>query len=290
MALFDTRQTFGANWSVGIQTSGGNNIINTTLDSVQPRTFTPVNPFDTIELIYLANAIYGQAVLSVDGGVTPLGAVINQATGGSIRVKTTRTVPRGNYTVDFRRSGTGAASINAVCIRTYDSTQRSVDILNVSRGGTTTLLESENSAYYHPLSVNADSNMYAPDLVIICLDINNWINNYAAGTYDLATTTTHSFQLQKMIDAFRPTADVILMTGAPSAAARATLAIQAGITRATRVIAAANNVPLIDINAAFGSYLAAQSAYYTTADDAHPSALGYAAMADIVAASPELIF
>jgi lysophospholipase L1-like esterase len=284
LAAHDTRQTFGANWSLGIQTSGGNNIINDVNNSVQPRTFTPARPFDTIELQYLANPVYGLARLSIDGGTTTLGAQIDQSTSTSM-VKITRTVPLGNYTVDFRRvAGSGAATINATCIRTYNSAVKTVDILNAGAGGTTTLIESDDSQYYTPLTVNSGSGTYEPDLVVICLDINNWIAGYAAGTYDLSTTTTHGFQLQKMIDAFRATADVVVMTGAPSGVSVATTNAQRLILQSTRVIASANNVPLIDTAALWGSQVAGAAAgYYATGDVTHPGSAGYAAIASRVA-------
>jgi lysophospholipase L1-like esterase len=287
MAAHDTRQTFGLDWSLGISTTGGNNIINTVLNSVQPRTFTPSAPFDTIELQYLANAVYGTAILSVDG-VTPLGAPINQATGGSVRVKTTRTVPLGNYTVSFRRDGaTGAASINATCIRTYNSNVRTVDLLNVSVGGATPLTQSGTGSYFSPLAYNADPNMYAPDLVIICLDINNWIAGYAAGTYDAVTATTHNFQIQAIMNAFLPTADVILMTGAPSDVSRATFANQLATAQGTCVLAAANNVPLVDVYRGWGSWLRGNAAgYFATGDTVHPGAAGYANIASLTSTVP----
>jgi lysophospholipase L1-like esterase len=278
----DFRQTLAAHWlASGNTTAGGAMYTNSVAGSLQPRTFTPAQAFDTIELVYLDVTSYGKAILSIDGGATALGAVIDMGTTAGSVQKVTRTVPLGNYTVTLRRSAaTGAdGDLNSVYIRTYNSAVKCVEILNSSVGGTNALAQSDDSTFFAPLSVNVSSQL-APDLVIICLDINDWIAGLAPGTYDLVTAATHRAYLQKIITKFLPTTDVVLMTGAPSDVSRATLANQLATLRSTRVLAEENNIPLIDISAQWGPFLFAQAAgFYATGDTVHPGAVGYADIA-----------
>jgi lysophospholipase L1-like esterase len=129
-------------------------------------------------------------------------------------------------------------------------------------------------------------NVVAPDLTLICLDINDWVTDIAPGTYDLATAATHAEQLRKIVTAARVTGDVILMTGAPSKITAKTRDAQDAILQATRQVASICGVPLIDVHAAWGTQETAVAAelYLPGNDDYHPGAAGYEDIAKKVAA------
>lgn len=283
----DPRLSLGANWTLGaFYTLGGGVVSNATAGSQTLYSFTPTEVFDTIEVTYVTNPAYGKFAIAVDGGAA-IGAAVDCSPALSV-LQTTRTCTRGTHRVDiFRSAATGAdGTIAIVSVRVWDSTTRTVDILNASVGGATTALQSDTSAVYKPLSVGP---IYSPDLTIIALDINDWIGGVTPGTYDLATTTTHSFQLQKIITAYKATGDVVLMTGAPSNTGSYTQAAQDLILTATRNLAAVNNIPLIDISAEWGNYAAGLAAgYYSPTNDAvHPGATGHTDIAARVASLAE---
>lgn len=286
LSTYDPRVSLGANWTLGaFYTFGGGVVNNATAGSQTVYSFTPAEVFDTIEVTYITNTGYGQFSIAVDGGAA-IGAAVN-CNAALAAAQTTRTTTRGTHRVDiFRSAPTGAdGALPIVSVRVWDSTRRTVDILNASVNGTTTTLQSATASAFSALNVGP---VYAPDLTIICLDINDWANSVAPGMYDLVTTTTHSFQLQKIITAYRATGDVVLMTGAPSATGTFSQAVQDGIYTATRNLAAVNNIPLIDIDAEWGRYVAAAAAgYYTPWNDVtHPGPNGHANIAARVMALP----
>lgn len=281
----DTRRLMVAPWAFSVVALGGKGLSNNTAGSQTPLRFIPVEPFDTIKVTYLRNTSYGKFSISVDGGAAE-GAVVDTA--GAIAVlTTTRTVALGTHYVDIARSApTGAdGALLIFKVEVWNSATKCVQIFNASVGSSTTLKQSANTNVYDPLAMAVSD---PADLVIICLDINNWHGNYASGIYDLVTATTHSFQLQKMIDALRPVSDIILMTGAPSAVGTVPRAYQDSILKATRHLASVNNLPLVDISGDWGDYIqATASGYYLPiGDSVHPGDPGYIDIAARVAALP----
>lgn len=286
LAAHDTRRSFGANWTAGaFYTIGGGVISNTTAGSQTLASFAPgvaSEPFDTIIVTAIANAAYGKFSIAINGGASL--QVVDLSTGGSIVKRVTQAVPLGNHRVDiFRSAPTGAdGQINVVSIETLNSTKPGIDILNNGVGGATSLLQSGSSSYFMPLAVLPN---YAPDLVLINLDINDWITGVTPGLYDLVTTTTHFAQVQKIITAAKATADVILMTGNPSLPASYSAATQNLILAPTRELAALNNAPLVDLNAEWGDYATAlaNGLMAPNNDAVHPGRPGYLDIANRVA-------
>ncbi len=288
VAGHDTRRSFGAGWvfNASFQAVGNNCPTNVTAGDQSVMSFTPSAPFDTIEVVYVTNPAYGKWVIAVDGGA-PLGAVIDSSPALSV-LTATRTCELGLHRVDiYRSAATGAdGSIPIVSIRTYNSASRTIDILNASAGGTTTALQSDDSAVYKAAPILQS---YAPDLAIVCLDINDWIGGVTAGTYDLTTTATHAYQVAKLIRKLQTTGDVILMTGAPSKISSYARAVQDAILQATRQVAAITGCKLVDVSALWGEYEAAKLRGFYGADTVHPVSAGYANIAKLTMAYGALL-
>ena len=283
----DPRLSLGTNWLCNsLYAYGGFTVVNSTAGSQTLYSFTPAETFDTIEVTYVTHPLpYGKFVISVDGGAA-IGAVVDCNATLSVQ-QTTRTCARGTHRIDIARSAPSGADgpISIISVRAWDSTIKTVDFLNASVGGTTTTLQSDTTAAYKALSVGP---IYAPDLTIICLDINDWATGVVSGLYDQVTTTTHSYQLQKIITAYRATGDVILMTGCPSLTSSYSQAVQDGILYATRELAVLNGIPLVDSYAALGNYATALAAgYYAPGGDSvHPGITGHVEIAARVASVP----
>ena len=109
--------------------------------------------------------------------------------------------------------------------------------------------------------------LFAPDLTVINLTINEWLN---AGTVD-----AWKIHMQQIIDVAKTTGDVILMAGVPSKINQAALAYQSSFAAAAGELAAANGLPFLDVFGRFGSQESIPSLY---TDDIHPNGAGYADM------------
>lgn len=298
LAAHDTRRSFGAGWVLAsFFTLGGQAPFNNTAGDQTVLGFTPSAEFDTITILSYGNGTYGKFAVNIDGGAALTNLSINGGAANQSQVNlasygaavvVTAAVPKGTHTIGIYRSAASGSDggLPIIGVLTSLSTARTVDIINCGAGGSTTTSMSANSSLFMPLAQLA--NQIAPDLTVICLDINDWIAGLAAGTFDLATTTTHSFQLQKIITAAKASGDVILMTGCPSAVGTATLAAQNLILTATRNLAVLNNIPLVDISAAWGSHVQglADGWYAPNNDTVHPGLVGYGDIAARVAAMP----
>jgi lysophospholipase L1-like esterase len=283
LVAHDTRRAIGANWTLGAFITFGGNVLSNANATTTLASFTPAAAFDTIIVTTINNAGYGVMSVAIDGGATLQD--INLATGGSVVTRTTMSVPRGTHRIDlFRAIADGASirNINCVSIETTDSTKRTVDIINASVGGITCAITANTTAYFNSLSVFPN---YNPDLTIICIGINDWVAGTAAGTYDLVTAGTVAVNTQKIIDSARLSGDVILMTPVPSKVSSYTQAAQNLILAAIRTTGALSNVPIVDLYANWGNYVAGTTAgyYLPNIDAVHPGAAGYTDMASRVA-------
>lgn len=278
LSSVDPRRAYGANWLFGaISSLGGKCAYNITAGSQTAMSFTPTSSFDTITVCYLRNTGYGSFSIAVDGGAAL--TTVNAA-GAAGLIEVTVTCPVGARRIDIYRSApTGAdGGIVIQWVRTSLSTVRCVEILNAGVNSTGTAAQSDSSFNYTPIGA---VQVLAPDLTIICLDINDWSTALASGLYDNATAATHNLQLQKIITNAEITGDVILMTGAPSRISTYTRAQQDPTLYVTRLLAQINSCPLVDVSAEWGDWVAASAAgyYLPSGSDIHPGAAGYANIA-----------
>jgi lysophospholipase L1-like esterase len=239
--------------------------------------FTPTSAFNTITVCYLRNTGYGKFSIAVDGG-TAITTI--DAAGAVALIEVTVTCPVGSQRIDIYRSApTGAdGGIVIQWVRTSLSTARCVEILNAGVNSTSTSAQSDSAFNYSSIGA---VQLLAPDLTIICLDINDWATALAPGLYDNATAATHNLQLQKIITNAEISGDVILMTGVPSRISSYTRAQQDPTLFVTRLLAKLNGCPLVDVSAEWGDYVAGAAAgyYLPSGDPLHPGAAGYANIA-----------
>jgi hypothetical protein len=278
VTIVDPRRNYGANWLIGaIASLGGKCAYHLLAGNQSPMSFTPMAPFDTVTVGYFRNPGYGKFSIAVDNGAAL--AVVDSA-GTAAFLEVTVSCPGNSQKIDVYRSApTGADGAIAIqWIRTSLSSKRCIEILNCSVNSTSTALQSDSSFVYSAIGA---TQVLAPDLTIICLDINDWSVPLSSGIYDNATIATHNLQYQKIISNAQISGDVILVTGAPSKISAYSKAQQDQILYVTRLLSNINNCQLVDVSAEWGDWVAgAANGYYSPSNDSiHPGPLGYANIA-----------
>lgn len=114
----------------------------------------------------------------------------------------------------------------------------------------------------------------APDLTIICLGANDFTTQTALATYN-----TH---LTNLITNAKTTGDVLVMIW-PQQSASGTIT-QAQYVAEAKAVAAANSVPVFDLQDRWGSYSTA-SGLALMSDGTHPNGLGHYEIADAIFAA-----
>jgi lysophospholipase L1-like esterase len=271
---YDPRVTLGANWGQDV-TSFGGFMFKYTTGAANNMTFTPVASFDTIIVYYVIGTGRGTFTWNVDGG-SSLGTV-NCATGTNGAVATaTATVSAGTHTINLIPGNNGNITIAGMI--TYLSTTPAVDVIQSGIGGATS---ATYAATTFPYSSASMLNFLAPDLTIL---FNN-VNDYGVPT-PISTFMTNT---QTLITQAQLTGDIILGTEAPSNTTNSTNGIADNYTTALKQLAITNNCPLLDLRSRWVSYAVTNPIMaYAAGDPAHPTAVGYADWAAMVATATSL--
>jgi len=256
---YDSRWTIGANWTL---TSLGTNYVRQfTFNNATPAnlTFTPAQSCDTYEVYYVSNPAYGTVTIA-STGASP--STINMAAAVAIR-KATITVTAGQPLIITPPIST---AVNVLGIIGYTAATKEVSVLNFGLGGARSAALSDRTQVY--------SNSYlmdtiAPDLAIVMLGINDWLNSVSSSTY--------SANIQSILTQFAAiSCDCVLMTPIPSAISNVALATQQEFRTAVLTLAASNGVPVVDH---FGQWLSYETTqplgYYQASQTVHPSVSGY---------------
>ena len=209
----------------------------------------------------------------MDGG-TALATVNSNATAAV--TKTVVTFARGaNRTLNLTASG-GAQHVIGAWM--FDGTNREIAVFNGSRSGwkasDATGAAGGGGPENSPLQV---VDQLQPDLTIICLTINDWANAVSVSSWQTS--------MQTLITKAKATGDVILMSGVPSNITTTTQANQQAFVTALKSLAASNGVPMLDIWTRWygaGAGWSSNKALGWMYDDLHPSATGYADIANEV--------
>lgn len=261
----DARIACGGAWAFnGVTTAGGNTY---NAGATGTLTFTPTDSVNTFVFWYIVNSGLGAGTYAVDGGST---TAFNENGGSAITSVTVNAGSLAAHTLDIAWT---SGSIYLIGFEAYNSAVGSVRIENAGWSGSNSGNWNNFGSPWQPL--NAVAGM-APDVILIDLGINDWNSG--------VTTATYAINIQALINAWKATSDIILVTPDPGAITVMPLATQQAFVSAMYQLAISNNLPLIDNFSRWGSYeranVAPLSFYF---NNQHPDALGYSDFAQSVA-------
>lgn len=263
-ALFDPRLAPGAGWD----NSGG-----TSLGGFSWRNTTTTNPlvfgtgsgkaFDRISYMYVG--FPGAGAFTVD-------------IGGAAVATVNANLARGPYLATANcTSGAGAVNVKRVSgdvsligISLWSSTAARVLVHNMSWSGAQS---GDYARKAFPEDAAYGLALLAPELSIIGLMINDWLNGVPPATYKA--------NIQAIIGQLKPYGSVVLVTGVPTAVSLIPMATQMQYVAKLYELSLENDCPLIDFFARWTSYEIANNFnfYY---DTIHPTAFGEWDMAQAV--------
>jgi lysophospholipase L1-like esterase len=260
MPAGDARITSAVNWVASTASAGGLMLLNST--TTDPLSFAPAGVFDSFDIWYVQNSGFATFTVNVDGGATL--ATVN-ANGSANLVKTTVQCARGTHTINIARNGTGTNLFIAAII-CYDSQDKRALVLNAGYSGSAISQWNDMTTGWGSLNASIK---YAPDLSIICVDINDAANGVAAESW-LVT-------MRNIIKFLKASGDIIIAKGCGSNPAIIAQATQDTYAVALARIRQEYNLPSI-VNFTtemLGGWTAANAAGLMY-DDKHPLASGYA--------------
>lgn len=259
---FDSRININTSWGGGGDNSLGGAMFNasTTTDALQ---FTPTGIWDTCIVYYAIFGSGGVLSVGIDGGST---STANSSGSDGIGTLTKTTTVPGVHTVNIKYVSGGAVFIAGV--ECYNSKISQLQIMTAGWGGATTINVADATKAYGPLPT---LKIVAPDLTIIATGINDWAS--------LTNITSFNTAYQAFITGAKLSGDVICLIPPPSSTGVATQANQDIYANAIRILAAANNIPVIDIYDLFQTYSTSIALY---SDTLHPNGLGYEVIAEAV--------
>lgn len=251
--LSDSRIVKGSSWNSGGNTLGGVNYTAST--TTNALSFTPTGLVDRFKITYLTVSGAGIFSANIDGGSNS-----NQSTNGAnglASITLSATAP-GLHTCNI--SYVSGGSVRIAGIEAWNSTISQVQIMVAGWGGATTPNIADSTQPYSPLG---GLGFCAPDLTILALGINDWVNGTAIGTFNTA--------YQNLITEAKLSGDCIALIPPPSSTGQIPQATQDLYVNAIRTLAAANNIPVIDIYARFVSWTFSSALMF---DNLHPNIIG----------------
>lgn len=258
----DGRLVMGSSWTqfAGTPSLGGQFFTAST--NTNALAFTPAAPVDTFKIWFVQGTGNGVMGLDINGtGATTANTGVTPNQIGSATIAGTL----GTNTLNIKWSSGGAVYV--VGVEAFNSAVKSVNLINAGWSGAKV---SDLSGASQPYGALPSIPLFAPDLSIIDIGINDWL----LGT----TPTTYQTSLQNLVTQCLITGDVILVTPAPSAIATTSKAIQQSFINAMYAVAAAKNVPVIDNWARWNSQEANLQMYAQNGagpGNVHPNMIGY---------------
>lgn len=206
-------------------------------------TFTPSGVYDIIEFYYATDTTASAGSVTISNGGAALGDFASNVTASL--AKQVISVAPSSAPIVITRGATAGQIFPVGCIL-RNSQKAQITFVNISwNGGKISDFLVNTKAYHYPTAIG----VLAPDLTDFCMQINDWRAQTALATYIAGT--------QSIINTLKATGDVLLVTAIPSAAAQSPLSVQASYVQAYKDLADSNSAGLVDINAFFGSYVAA---------------------------------
>lgn len=260
---YDTRVTLGTGWATNTLSIAGGGAFNST--GTGTLAFTPVGNIDTFETYHVKNAQGGASVtVNIDGGAT----LLTLTGGGAASIsKTTQSVAKASHTINVVGV---AGSVYLMGLVAYDSTVPAVDIIQAGAYGATVTYWAATTNPWDASSLVGVIGLYAPDLTVIDLTIND--ANTATATY-LAKMAIIVATVQAA------GSDVLIVTGNPTSSTSAQLLSNLS---ALSAYADTNNFVYLDIFSRWGSYASVNSLGWIFSSP-HPNAVGYQDIAQAIA-------
>lgn len=267
METFDPRLDVGAGIdALGAQSLGG--LFWRNLAGSAPLAFTPINAYDTVEVVSKMGNGFGTIGFDIAGGTV---TQRNLGAGGAAYVKNTLT---GSEAVQAFNTTRVSGNVYWNGASTYKSTESQLRLLNVGCGGARSDVWLSNFGLGGAL-------LYSPKASFFCIGINNWLQ--AASVVTFKSDVTASVISQKAASC-----DPVLVVPPATGSVEADAAAQAPYVAALYEVAVEQDLPLIDLQKKFGSFAAVDARGWMYADKIHPNTLYDAAagafMAETVAA------
>jgi hypothetical protein len=221
--------------------------------------FAPVPAFDNMILWDTTNSAYCAWGMNVDGGAT----IATLTPTGSTRLRrTVETCALATHTINIIKSGTLNLNLVFNGWDTFDSTTHRVRVHSLSGSGW------QASQVVGAAGVSAPLPFYtsiAPDLFLIYLGTNEYVNNITPAAFTAA--------MQTLISACLVIGDVVLIAPAFASTAYPQVTQQA-IINCCYALATQYSLPLLDLSKRFGLWVDgnASGMYY---DVDHMSGAGY---------------
>ena len=248
-----------------VPTVGGYVFVNIT--STSTIVFTPDDIFDTVDVYDTAPPTGAPFTVDADGART---ITIAPATDPAQPVrKSTGTFVLGKHSINIAatEAGPDLSGVQLVGVDAYDSTVKDAAIWNLGWAGSQTSDWVATGKSTSPLTVLAK---LSPKLTLIDLGINDLSQQITSDIYRTNMTTIVAAALKN--------GDVILIIPNRISPALATDAAQDAYATVITALALQFGIPVFDASKALGSFQSASAAGYMF-DDAHPSAMGYARIA-----------
>lgn len=265
LGTYDPRVTLGSGWApdTTILDSLGGSPLKSTGTGVL--SFTPTDAFDTCDIYYITFPVNGTITANLDGGSA---TSINTGVAAGLG-KTTLTGTLGTHTVNLTGVSGTAFVIGLDC---YNSQTPQVSIWNLGAQGR----DSTNFCPSSPVGWSAQTALpfAAPDLTLYCLGVNDTFHSNSSAATQAAVQTA--------ITTARQTGDVAIVTQIPADAAFAATAAQDVTVAAIRSVAAANNVPVLDLYARRGPRATQAQTGILYFDSVHQTKTGYASIAQFL--------
>lgn len=268
---YDPRVTLGANWAA--DTSGpygpGGYGFKFTTGSANNFSFTPSGQINQI-VVFFDNTQTGTFTVNVDGGgaltasgITGSGAYVFQGYGPPTL---------GSHTVNIVPANNGNIKIWGILCRNTSSAAVTLEQMGMFGATMQTVTTGQTS----PFTIGGAIEFQNPDLVIIALMVNDFLNSTPVATFQ-----TNLQNLITSIQGQTPPASIILMTGQP-VQSEVPGADQTPYIAAMETIALSNNIPMFNLHARWQTW-AITNAFFPYFDSVHSGVSGYADVARALA-------
>ena len=272
----DGRFTVGNSWSLYTagngQTLGGCMALATT--GTNALSFTPSGQCDSFKIWGIKYSANGTLSAKINAGTATTHSFAGTPTGID---SFTITGTLGANTLNLTWSSGGTTYVSA--IEAWNSALPQICITNAGWPGAKVADISANSggdsgSTYNPVQLAL---AYAPDLYIVSIGINDWTANTDINTWVSQLTT--------FVTTIQATADVILVSPAPSATSAASVDTQNKYVQAMKKIASDHGCVFVDNWGRLGLWADNNAMYANlpTPGNLHPNGLGYTDFAHAIA-------